>query len=218
MKISLFILLFLLILANSVSFCYSQESGGIDHYYDQFSDQHFAEEKKSAFVNVLWILIPGILIWFAYYLSAGKDYTSAIKIFFSLCFLATIVPIVGFNIQKSNLITKENQTRYSKNPVHVMRMFPLAYGMAEDEVIRKWGSPRSLSSGFAGGEELLYSRIELNVKFRFMGSYSLVSMNGSRELYLVKLIFRDGILVDSEPSLALIKEARVPKIAYGARD
>ena len=206
------VLLILLILTTHFSFCYCQVFNKEDHYYDQFPEQRPAGEQDNPFTNVIWILIPALIICFAYYLTAGRDDALALQIFYALILLALMTPLLRLTMERTSLISKENQTRYSINPIYAMKAYPITYGMTRVEVEEKWGSPRLISSQLAGQEEWLYSREEPSVKFRIGGKYWFAYIDEWFEFYRVILIFRDGILLNSEPDLESINKAKVPKI------
>jgi|GEM_PF-5927775 len=204
MKVALIVLILLLLMpAFRLSYC--QSGLEEDPYYEQFKDKHFAQEKQSALINLLYLVFGGLIVWFAYYFIAGRSDAGGIKVFFVLIVLSMLVPIVGFSVQVSSLTAKENISRFSKNPDSTIKSRPLRYGMTQQEVRSKWGSPREITHRF--DEEIwFYCRLVPKVDFRFAGTaYWFCQVRGWQEVRPVSLIFRSGSLVGSLPETILRK-------------
>lgn len=209
MKVASIVLIILCLLTPALRLSYCQSGLEADPYYDQFKDKHFAEEKKSGLINFLYIVFPGLIIWFAYYFITGRNDAGGFKIFYILIFVAIVFPIIGFSLAVSSLTAKENPTRFSSNPASTIKTYPLRYGMSKEEVRRKWGNPREITRRL-GEEVWFYCRLEPKVDFRLGGQYWFCHVKEWREAHPISLIFRGDSLVYSAPSTVLLKTAKTP--------
>lgn len=197
------VLILLCLLTPALRLSHCQSGLEADPYYEQFKDKHFAQEKQSALINFLYIIISGLIIWFAYYFIAGRNDAGGIKIFYVLIFLAIVFPIIGFSVQVQSLTAKGNPTRFSRNPSATIKAYPLRYGMTQEEIRQKWGNPREISQSF-GEEVWFYNRLEPRVDFRLGGQYWFCHVTGWREVNAITLIFRGDSLVGSDPRTLLV--------------
>lgn len=201
----------LIIIINYVS--YAQTDMANTHYYEQFNDTYWQQESRAALNEALWLIIPGLVIWLAYYLTAGRFNISSVIIFFAIIIIAMIIPIVRIDYIKARLISRENISVYAKNPIRTMKKHPLFYGISQAQVLEMWGEPKVVDKNMLGEEWWFYSRREPVSKgsIWFGGSYvfSYGSFSEWKDLYEISLLFRDGKLVYVEPAIELIRNGKV---------